>query len=69
VLEVAKQRVEPSQKNEYQDILEMSAHSKTKEVTAHRVRAGDIRALATLGSLPVPTERRIFTVCILFFVS
>jgi hypothetical protein len=44
------------------------APSKTKKENAHRVRAGDVGAPATLGSLPAPTERRIFIVCILLCV-
>jgi hypothetical protein len=44
------------------------APSKTKKETAHRVRAGDIRAPASLGSLPAPTKRRIFNICILLYV-
>jgi hypothetical protein len=45
--------------------VEESAPSVTNEETAHRVIARDVGALATLGSLPAPTERRIFIVCIL----
>jgi hypothetical protein len=36
--------------------------------TAHRARAGDVRAQATPGSLSAPTERRIFIVYILWCV-
>jgi hypothetical protein len=49
--------------------VEGSAPSKTKEETTDRLRAGDVGALATLGSLPAPTERRIFIVCILLCVD
>jgi hypothetical protein len=42
--------------NEYQDIVEGSAPTDMKE-TAHRVRAGDVSAPATLGSF-VPTDRK-----------
>jgi hypothetical protein len=55
-------------KNEHQDIVESSAPSEMKDETAHRVRAGDLEVLATLGSLPAPTERMIFNVCILLCV-
>jgi hypothetical protein len=44
--------------------VEGSAPPKQKE-TAHRLRAGDVGALATLDREPAPTERRIFIVCIL----
>jgi hypothetical protein len=54
---------------EYQDIVEGSAPSTMKEETTHRLRAGDVGAPATLGSLPAPTERRIFIVCILLCVT
>jgi hypothetical protein len=42
--------------------------SETKEETTPRVRAGDVEAPASLGSLPAPTERRICIVCILWCV-
>jgi hypothetical protein len=43
--------------NERQGIVKGSAPSETKEETAHRVRAGDVGALATLGSFD-PTDRK-----------
>jgi hypothetical protein len=68
VCEVKSQTFSKDLKNECQDVVEWSAPSETKEETAHRVRAGDVGALATLGGLPTPTKRRIFIVCILLCV-
>jgi uncharacterized cupin superfamily protein len=44
-------------KHECQDFVEGSAHFEAKEEAAHRVRAGDVGAQATLGSL-APTDRK-----------
>jgi hypothetical protein len=52
-------------KNKRLDIVEGLASSAMEKETAHRLRAGDVRVLATLGSLTAPTKRRIFIVCIL----
>jgi hypothetical protein len=54
--------------NECQNIMEGLACSKMKEETACRVRARDVGALATLGSWPTLTKRRLFIVCILWCV-
>jgi hypothetical protein len=51
-------------KTSVKNIVEGSAPSETEE-TAHKLRAGDVGAPATLGRLPAPTERRIFIVWIL----
>jgi hypothetical protein len=44
--------------NECQDIVEGSAPSETKEEMAHRVRAGDLGALITLGSFACTEHKR-----------
>jgi hypothetical protein len=62
---VKSQTISQDLENECQNIVEGLAPSETKEETAHRVRTGDVGAPATLGSLPSPTERRIFIFCIL----
>jgi hypothetical protein len=46
--------------NECQDIVEGSAPSETKEETAHRVGAGDIRAPVTLGSFARTDQKKDF---------
>jgi hypothetical protein len=48
--------------------VEGLALSETEKETAHRVRAGDVQAQATLSSLPAPNKKRIFIVCILLCV-
>jgi hypothetical protein len=53
--EVKSQTFSHDSENECQDIVEGLASSETKDETAHRVRAGDVGALATLGSF-VPTD-------------
>jgi hypothetical protein len=45
-------------KSEWRDIVEGLALSETEKETAHRVGAGNVGALATLGSFPHRSEKQ-----------
>jgi hypothetical protein len=59
MLEIVKRRAELSVsiRKTKDDIVRVSFPSETKEEAAHRVRAGDVGAPATLDSFPAPTEK------------